>query len=45
MDVIPGIEKRVESTEEFGHFCWKKDYARNEEKGGLNYLNNELMDK
>lgn len=35
-------ENKIETNEVQGHFAYKKDYARSK-KGGLNYLNSDLM--
>ena len=40
--LLEDCEEKVESNVAQGHFAFKKDYARGK-KGGLNYLNAELM--
>ncbi|EGR34457.1 PH domain protein [Ichthyophthirius multifiliis] len=43
MRIIKGMNQVVPSTKEKGHYCWGLHYKRDEKKGGLLYLNEQLM--
>jgi hypothetical protein len=44
MEEIKGLsELRLESSEEYGHYAYQKEYIRNEKKGGMIFINEDLM--